>query len=55
MKVCQNCGSNIDLEDLFCENCGYQLKPKKDMTKKPSIDKFAPQPNKKVRFVRAKK
>ncbi|MFV2016550.1 MAG: zinc-ribbon domain-containing protein, partial [Candidatus Heimdallarchaeota archaeon] len=25
MIVCQNCGSNIGLDDLFCENCGFQL------------------------------
>lgn len=26
MPYCQNCGAQVDLEDSFCEKCGFDLK-----------------------------
>ena len=42
MNVCQNCGSNVDDEDAFCENCGFQLTAEKKQKKTKTTPNNSP-------------
>ncbi|MCH5463027.1 zinc-ribbon domain-containing protein [Lactobacillus sp. LC28-10] len=42
MLTCPNCGAKISPNDVFCQNCGYRLKPATTSTNQPSS--FQPEP-----------
>lgn len=46
MPICLRCGARYDATDMFCETCGYPVKPKERMSKSNSISSYACTPQK---------
>lgn len=36
MSTCPNCGAKVSPDDVFCQNCGYRLKPVTTSTNEPT-------------------
>ncbi|MFC6254940.1 zinc ribbon domain-containing protein [Secundilactobacillus hailunensis] len=44
MSTCPNCGAKVSPDDVFCQNCGYRLKPAATSTNEAAADQSDSRP-----------